>query len=103
MARAPSSLQRMPARFIRSWTRCLAPPSTAPLATGSPRLRNMGYCQRALCEQIVAAGADYVVIVKGNQPRLQQDILLLFESPPPADPRPLGDREPTALRAGCQL
>jgi len=40
------------------------------------------YCQRALCEQIVAAGGDYVVIVKGNQPRLQQDIVLLFESPP---------------------
>jgi len=29
------------------------------------------YCQRALCQQIVAAGGDYVVIVKGNQPRLQ--------------------------------
>jgi len=28
------------------------------------------YCQRALCQQIVAAGGDYVVIVKGNQPRL---------------------------------
>jgi len=40
------------------------------------------YCQRALCQQIVAAGGDYVVIVKGNQPRLQQDIVLLFESPP---------------------
>jgi predicted transposase YbfD/YdcC len=40
------------------------------------------YCQRALCQQIVAAGGDYVVIVKGNQPRLQQDIMLLFESPP---------------------
>ncbi len=40
------------------------------------------YCQRALCQQIVAAGGDYVVIVKGNQPHLQQDILLLFESPP---------------------
>ena len=36
----------------------------------------------ALCQQIVAAGDDYVVIVKGNQPRLQQDIVLLFESPP---------------------
>ena len=35
------------------------------------------YCQRALCQQIVAAGGDYAVIVKGNQPHLQQDILLL--------------------------
>jgi predicted transposase YbfD/YdcC len=40
------------------------------------------YCQRAFCSQIVAAGGDYVVIVKGNQPRLQQDVVLLFEEPP---------------------
>ncbi len=40
------------------------------------------YCQRALCEQIVAGGGDYLVIVKGNQPRLHTDIVLLFESPP---------------------
>ena len=26
------------------------------------------YCQRALCQPIVASGGDYVVIVKGNQP-----------------------------------
>jgi hypothetical protein len=40
------------------------------------------YCQRALCQQIVAAGGDYVVIVKGNQPRLQlRDSAKLGRSP----------------------
>ena len=34
MARAPKSLQRMPARFIRCWTRCLAADSTAPEPMG---------------------------------------------------------------------
>jgi predicted transposase YbfD/YdcC len=46
------------------------------------------YCQRAFCAQITAAGGDYLVVVKGNQPRLQQDILLLFESPPEETPFP---------------
>ena len=41
------------------------------------------YCQRGLCRQIVASGGDYLVIVKGNQPRLYTDIALLFEAPPP--------------------
>ena len=41
------------------------------------------YCQRGLCRQIVASAGDYLVIVKGNQPRLYTDIALLFEAPPP--------------------
>ena len=36
MARAPSSLQRIPARFMRCWTRCLAADSTTPEPTGKP-------------------------------------------------------------------
>ncbi len=40
------------------------------------------YCQRNLCAQIWAAGGDYVVIVKGNQPQLYADIALLFREPP---------------------
>lgn len=43
------------------------------------------YCQRRLCRQIVEAGGDYLVIVKENQPRLYQDIALLFEQPPPGE------------------
>lgn len=40
------------------------------------------YCQRALCAQIQAAGGDYLVIVKGNQPQLHADIALVFAEPP---------------------
>src|SRR5437588_3869 len=36
MARAPSSLQRMPARFMRCWTRCLAADYPYMLATMKP-------------------------------------------------------------------
>lgn len=39
------------------------------------------YCQTALCEQVLAAGGDYVLTVKGNQPELQADIALLFAAP----------------------
>lgn len=43
------------------------------------------YCQRALCAQIVAAGGDYLVFVKGNQPSLEEAITLLFTAPPPGE------------------
>ena len=39
--------------------------------------------QRALAEQIVAGGGDYVMLVKGNQPTLEQDIATVFTTPPP--------------------
>lgn len=42
-------------------------------------------CQRHLCQQIVAAKGDYLVIVKANQPGLSQAIALLFEDPPPGE------------------
>jgi predicted transposase YbfD/YdcC len=41
------------------------------------------YCQRTLCAQILAAGGDYVVLVKGNQPTLLADIELVLAMPPP--------------------
>lgn len=43
------------------------------------------YCQRALCAQIVAAGGDYLIFVKGNQPTLEDAITLLFDEPPPGE------------------
>ena len=43
------------------------------------------YCERAFCEQILAAGGDYLVIVKGNRERLYADIKLLFTQPPPGE------------------
>ena len=43
------------------------------------------YCHRALCQQIRAAGGDYLVVVKRNQPRLHADVALLFTAPPPGE------------------
>lgn len=44
------------------------------------------FCQRALCTQVLAAGGDYLVIVKDNQPTLAADLRLLFDPPFPAPP-----------------
>lgn len=38
--------------------------------------------QRAVAETIIAGGGDYVMVVKGNQPRLAEDITLVFREPP---------------------
>lgn len=46
------------------------------------------YCQRALCAQVCAAGGDYLLLVKGNQRRLFEQLLRTFA----ADGRPLLDR-----------
>ena len=43
------------------------------------------YCQRALCRQIREQGGHYFFVVKENQPRLLEDIALLFEWPPPGE------------------
>jgi predicted transposase YbfD/YdcC len=43
------------------------------------------YCQKGLCQQIRAAGGDYLVAVKANQPSLLDDIALLFTDPPPGE------------------
>ena len=41
------------------------------------------FCQRELCRQVCAAGGDYALLVKANQPALHDAIALLFD--PPAD------------------
>ena len=43
------------------------------------------YCQRALCRQIREQGGHYFFLVKENQPRLLEDIALLFTWPPPGE------------------
>ncbi len=43
------------------------------------------YCQRALCRQIREQGGHYFFTVKENQPRLWEDIALLFAWPPPGE------------------
>lgn len=40
------------------------------------------YCQRALCQQVLDAGGDYLLTVKPNQPALYAAIQLLFDPPP---------------------
>lgn len=57
------------------------------------------FCQRNLCRQVLAAGGDYLLLVKENQPQLFADIRLLFD--PPAQPAslPLLDRRQTTQRA----
>ena len=37
-------------------------------------------CQKGIAADIRAAGADYLFRVKGNQPRLQEDIAAVFEA-----------------------
>lgn len=54
------------------------------------------FCQTALCEQVLAAGGDYLFVVKANQGTLHHDIQLLFDPPAPA--APLLDR-----RMACRL
>lgn len=39
------------------------------------------HCQTALCTAVLAAGGDYLLRVKANQPRLLQDIQWLFAEP----------------------
>jgi predicted transposase YbfD/YdcC len=58
--------------------------ATLPLA-GRTVTGDALYCQRALCRQIRAAGGEYLVQVKANQPTLLRDIQRLFAQPPPGE------------------
>jgi predicted transposase YbfD/YdcC len=50
-------------------------------------------CQRHLCQQVLDAGGDYLLLVKDNQPRLLADIRTLFDPDPSGTPPlPLLDR-----------
>ena len=44
--------------------------------------------QREIAQTILDGGGDYVMVVKGNQPQVEQDIVETFASPPPAATRP---------------
>jgi predicted transposase YbfD/YdcC len=50
------------------------------------------FCQRTLCQQVMAAGGDYVLLVKANQGTLYRDIQLLFDPPATVPATPLTDR-----------
>jgi predicted transposase YbfD/YdcC len=51
------------------------------------------FCQRGLCRQVCAAGGDYVLLVKDNQPALHEAIALLFDPPADLAALPLLDRQ----------
>jgi predicted transposase YbfD/YdcC len=53
------------------------------------------FCQRALCQQVQAAGGDYLLLVKENQETLYRDIALLFDPPASVPAAPLTDRRVT--------
>lgn len=40
------------------------------------------YTQKAVCQQVLAAGGDYILWVKLNQPALHEDLRLFFLEPP---------------------
>ena len=50
------------------------------------------FCQRHLCQQVLDAGGDYLLLVKENQPTLSHDIRLLFDPPPSLAALPLVDQ-----------
>lgn len=52
--------------------------------------------QRAIARQIVAAGGDYVMVVKANQPQLREDIAPVFALPPIG-----GERRTVAETVDC--
>jgi predicted transposase YbfD/YdcC len=57
------------------------------------------FCQRHLCQQLLDAGGDYLLLVKANQPRLAWAIELLFD-PPHQTPPLIDQREARSLDQG---
>ena len=39
------------------------------------------YCHDTVCAPVIAAGGDYVIVVKGNQPDLLEELAVLFGAP----------------------
>lgn len=52
--------------------------------------------QREVAQTILDGGGDYVMVAKGNQPQLEQDIATVFTTPPPTSPS--GPRRRTTRR-----
>jgi predicted transposase YbfD/YdcC len=57
------------------------------------------FCQRHLCQQVLAAGGEYLLLVKENQPTLYAAICLLFDPPPSLASLPLLDQREARTRA----
>jgi predicted transposase YbfD/YdcC len=56
------------------------------------------FCQRHRCAQVLAAGGDYLLLVKENQPTLFADIGLLFDPPATLGTPELLDRREASTR-----
>ena len=56
------------------------------------------FCQRKLCAQVLAAGGDYLVLVKEHRPTLHADLALLFDPPAALGPAALVDRREVCTR-----
>jgi predicted transposase YbfD/YdcC len=56
------------------------------------------FCQRHLCQQVLDAGGDYLLLVKENQPTLYNDIRLLFDPPASLAALPLQDQREAQTR-----
>lgn len=56
------------------------------------------FCQRNLCQQVLDAGGDSLLIVKENQPTLHAAIALLFDPPPALGPTVFTDRREGTTR-----
>ena len=56
------------------------------------------FCQRQLCQQVLEAGGDYLLLVKENQPTLYNDLRLLFDPPPSLAALPLHDQREAQTR-----
>ena len=50
-----------------------------------------GFTQREICHTILDRGGYYSFVDKDNQPRLREDIALLFAAPPEAGAAPPRD------------
>jgi predicted transposase YbfD/YdcC len=55
------------------------------------------FCQRKICRQVFELGGDYLLVVKGNQATLQDNIAQLFEEPSEAELARLGFEAPAPL------
>ena len=40
------------------------------------------FTQHHFCQQVIAAGGDYLLVGKRNQPTLYEDVSLFFQDPP---------------------
>ena len=48
---------------------------------GKTLVGDAAFCQRDICEQVIAAEGDYLILVKDNQPTLHKEAIQAFVIP----------------------